>query len=91
MFASVTMCLPHLPCVCLSSYVFASAIAVYIKKNISFDVVTCPIPNAVVIYLLSFNVYVISMYRPPSYNSEQDTSNIDFLYEFYKVILTCHT
>ena len=52
------------------------------KKNIFFDVVSCPVPKAVVIYLLAFNVYVISIYRPPSYNSEQDTAIIDFLYDF---------
>ena len=57
-------------------------VVVYVKKNISFDVVSCPVPNAVVIYLFAFNVYVISIYRPPSYSSEQDTAIIDFLYDF---------
>ena len=45
-------------------------VVVYVKKNISFDVVFYPVPNAVVIYLLAFIVYVISMYRPPLYIPE---------------------
>ena len=34
---------------------------VYVKKNVRFEVVSCPVPNAVVIYLLASNVYEISI------------------------------
>ena len=60
-------------------------VVVYVKKNISFDAVSCPVPNAVVFYLLAFNNYVFSMYRPPSYNSEQDTASVDFYMIFVQI------
>ena len=57
-------------------------VALYVRKSISCIEVTCPLENAVAIHLLDFDIYVVSVYRPPSYSIVQNEALIRFLCEF---------
>ena len=42
----------------------------------------CIVDNVVFVYLVDFDTYVITVYRPPSYTNEQNIAIIDFLIDF---------
>ena len=52
--------------------------AIYIKKSIKYIVVPCNVPNVTGVYLLSYGIYVLTVYRPPS-NNNSDNSYLVFL------------
>ena len=54
----------------------------YIKSNLSVISLTVNCPNVHAIHLVSFNCYVVVVYRPPSYSSLENTYLINFLQEF---------
>ena len=56
--------------------------AVYIRNCIKFTVVSCNVDNMLIIHLIEFNVYVVNVYRPPSYTSEENLNLISLLNNF---------
>ena len=57
-------------------------VAVYIKRGCKYQIVDCNVNNVLVVYLTSYNVYVITAYRPPSYVYSENCALINFLTNF---------
>ena len=57
-------------------------VAVYIRSSFKYNVISCDVPNVLIIFLCGFNVYVVNVYRPPSYNGEENGALINFLNSF---------
>ena len=57
-------------------------VAVFIKNSIKFSEIPCPMKNVVISHLIDFNLYVITVYRPPSYNPNENQALMSFLAEF---------
>lgn len=56
-------------------------VCAYIHKDILVDQVTTPMKNVLCFRLSKFNVYVVIVYRPPSYNDVQNDELISVLDE----------
>ena len=54
----------------------------YVDKKITRVQIEVNIPNLVVVSATELDVYFVSVYRPPSYSSEENVRIIDFLHEF---------
>ena len=65
-----------------SSLIEKHGAPIYVRKNISCVEVGCPLENIVVVHLINFDVFVVTVYRPPSYSSSQNQALINFLYDF---------
>ena len=57
-------------------------VALYIKNSLRYTCIDCPVKNCVVVYLLHYNVYLITVYRPPSYNDSENRNLYEFLLSF---------
>ena len=57
-------------------------VCLYISSKLMHKEITVDIPNVVVVYLLHLNLYVLSIYRPPSYSENENAVLLDFLYNF---------
>ena len=57
-------------------------VATYIKNDIRFEKIECELKNIIIIKLLDSDIYVITVYRPPSYNASENRLLILFLQEF---------
>ena len=55
---------------------------IYVSKEFNCVKVVLDMQNVVVVYLKDFDVYVVSIYRPPSYSGEQNQRLIDFIKNF---------
>ena len=47
-----------------------------------YEFVACSLSNVVILFLFDLSLYVVTLYRPPSYSSEQNNALIDFLNNF---------
>ena len=56
-------------------------VAIYISNSIKFVVVNCLL-NLLVVYFSLYDIYLISVYRPPSYSFDENESIINFLLDF---------
>ena len=56
--------------------------AIYVKKDLKPVPFNVGIPNLAVVFLPTLVLYIISIYRPPSYNEEQNLQLRLFLLEF---------
>ena len=56
--------------------------AVYVSDTIKYIQVEVPIPNVAVIQLIDYDIYVMSIYRPPSYLPRENTALIELISEF---------
>ena len=54
-------------------------VCVYVHHDVSVDNVSCPMTNVLVFRLTKYNVFVILVYRPPSYTQAQNQELIDLL------------
>ena len=57
-------------------------IAAYNRKACKYNVIACSVSNILVILLCTYVVYLIFIYRPPSYDLVQNNSLISFISEF---------
>ena len=57
-------------------------VAMYIKTNIKYSVVECPVKNVIVVYLCSFNLYIVTIYRPPSYTDLENRGLCEYVTNF---------
>ena len=57
-------------------------VVVYVNSKVKFNLIPCNLPNVVVIYLFDFEIYVVNMYRAPSYSSDLNESLMNFLIDF---------
>ena len=57
-------------------------VAAYVNKSCKYVKVQCDLNNALVLHLLSFDVYLITIYRPPSYDDVDDAMLLNFLDTF---------
>ena len=56
--------------------------AVYIRSNIKFTQIPCPVSNVVAVHLFILNIYVVTVYRPPSNSHDDNAALISFISEF---------
>ena len=54
----------------------------YIKSSIKYIEIDVQVPNTVAVYLPDFDLYVASIYRPPSNSTVDDNALVDFLLDF---------
>ena len=54
-------------------------VVVYVNSTFRFNLIQCHLPNVVIVYLVEFEIYVINMYRAPSYSPELNESIMNFL------------
>ena len=57
-------------------------VAMYIKRVIKFEVISCILKNVLIVYLENLGIYVITVYRPPSYNDIENNLLVDFIVDF---------
>ena len=57
-------------------------VAIYIRNNLKFVEITCDIKNVLIVKLLEQDIYIVILYRPPSYSLEENQSLSNFLQEF---------
>ena len=57
-------------------------VAVYVKDNIKCVEVPCTLKNIIIIKLVDEDIYVITVYRPPSYTEADNTLMANFILEF---------
>ena len=62
-----------------SSTVQKHGVCVYVHRDINVDNVTCPMTNVLVFRLTKYNVFVIVVYRPPSYTQVQNQELLGLL------------
>ena len=55
---------------------------IYVKDSIKHAQVEVQMQNLVIIYLVELELYVVSVYRPPSYSPAENHSLIEFLMDF---------
>ena len=53
--------------------------AVYIRNCIKFTVFSCNVDNMLIFHYFEFNIHVVDVYRPSSYNSDENHKLISFL------------
>ena len=56
--------------------------ALYIKDTIKFVQTEVPIPNVAVAQLLEYDIWIMSIYRPPSYLPHENSVLIEFISNF---------
>ena len=54
----------------------------YVSKRISAVLIEQPLPNIVAVLLSALDIYILSVYRPPSYGLEENNQMMQFLREF---------
>ena len=54
----------------------------YVSKTLEHVQIDVELPNLVVVHLISLDIFVISVYRPPSYSREENTLLMQFLTDF---------
>ena len=64
------------------SHVGKHGAGLYVSVCYSAHKVEVDLPNLVVVYIKELNIYVFSVYRPPSYEAEQNRKLCDFLMNF---------
>ena len=57
-------------------------VCIYIKKVINFVSVDVNCNNVCAVHLIDFNLYVIVIYRPPSYSPTENARLVDFMLSF---------
>ena len=57
-------------------------VCVYVRRTVDFVRVEVDCPNCVIVHLLSYDVYVIVIYRPPSYGDRENSVLSSFLEDF---------
>ena len=63
----------------VSSTVQKHGVCVYVHRDVNVDNVTCPMTNILVFRLTKYNVFVIVVYRPPSYTQVQNQELLGLL------------
>ena len=54
-------------------------VCMYMHESLKFDCVESPCPNCLSVRLSDFNIYVITVYRPPSYSSIENQTLLKYL------------
>ena len=64
------------------SLVKKHGVAIYIRNSINYLNVPSGVNNLAVIFLVDFGIYVVTVYRPPSYNNDENVALLEFLVHF---------
>ena len=54
----------------------------YVSKDLAPLLMDMHLPNIVLVYLSNLDLYIISVYRPPSYSQNENIALVSFLLEF---------
>ena len=65
-----------------NSRVRKHGVCMYVRHGVRFEEQTVSIPNVVAVHLLDFDLWILAVYRPPSYSSEENSQVIDMVLEF---------
>ena len=57
-------------------------VLVYIRDKVKYNLVPCQLSNVVVVYLCDLDLYIITIYRPPSNSLDENNLIISFLSQF---------
>ena len=68
----------------VSGVVQKHGVCVYVHQDVQIDSVSCPVKNVLVFRLTRYNVYVITVYRPPSYTPDQNQELMTVIDELTK-------
>ena len=56
--------------------------AIYVRSDIKHVQIEVSLPNLSVLHLIDFDIYVVSVYRPPSYENSENQALIVFISQF---------
>ena len=62
--------------------VYKHGVCAYVSNNITLGDVSAPIPNILTFHLVSYNVFVVVVYRPPSNSTAENEQACTFLRSF---------
>ena len=54
----------------------------YIREGLNYQFICPNVNNVIIVYLPRYKVYILTVYRPPSYDDAYDDVLIDFLLSF---------
>ena len=57
-------------------------VAIYVKSDLKFEVISCSLINLLILYFEMFDIYVVIVYRPPSYDDVQNNLLLKFICDF---------
>ena len=57
-------------------------VCIYVSKKLKYVPLNVDIPNVTCIQLVDMGIFVLSVYRPPSYNNIENATLINFLSDF---------
>ena len=57
-------------------------VCIYVKSHLKVGKITKPIPNVLAIHLTDYDLYVLTVYRPPSNSPDENTRLAEFLENF---------
>ena len=57
-------------------------VGVYVRESLRVVPVEVDLPNLVIVFVVQWSLYVVAMYRPPSYSSEDNARLLSFLSMF---------
>ena len=57
-------------------------VAMYVNNDIKFKIVDSYVNNVVIIYLFKFDIYIVTVYRPPSYSEFENNQLLNFICNF---------
>ena len=59
-----------------------NGVTVYVNSDIKFEIVNSYVNNVVIIYLFKFDIYLITVYSPPSYSDFENNQLLNFICDF---------
>ena len=57
-------------------------VALYVSNEVKYLTMEVDLPNVAAVCLSEYNVYVVAVYRPPSYDVVQNNALVSFLADF---------
>ena len=64
------------------SLVKKHGVAIYIRNSINYLNIPSGFKNLAVVFLVDFGIYIMTVYRPPSYNTDENVALMEFLVNF---------
>ena len=63
-------------------YTRKHGVAIYVHNRFKFIKIDCDLPNILIIFVVDFEIYIITIYRPPSNNYIDNVNLLNFLSNF---------
>ena len=57
-------------------------VSVYIKNVLKYEIINCDVDNVLIVCLTDLNLYIVTIYRPPSYNLIENMKLVQFIESF---------